>query len=416
MRFYRKSLLGDIRDQTVATNPNLKLRKYFESSDIALVFQELYMCYLKAEVDDSFDDKECFLFPIEVHAELLCLNSAGLLKILSKFGSEAHSLILTRKKTREGTWVKINWKKFRRIIQKDNTNTFSSIAKKHNLKKQEEIEQAESSPEVDLIYTLWTNTTAEVAKPKKCTDDARMSIARAIDKYGVDSITEAINNLAIGTNSPFVTSWYKVKWSLKKFMDQSNGVPNWIEDNWEASSMNPANQADNIKILEATEKDFIHTDEDVECVLNSFDDALDFVEGYNEKDINKTTFKGLISFYNSWEEACNKVFSAVDNEKGQFDIDKFGDTADRDGDQAINSCLTAPTLFKEYKDYLELKVLTKDRGKKNIPLNAGDFDWSQKHIDGFFNYYKRTGASNSSHIHYVQGYLNTIVKQRRSEE
>jgi hypothetical protein len=50
VRFYRESLIGGLRDQTVSTTVNLKLRKYFESSDLALVFQELYMSYLRAEM------------------------------------------------------------------------------------------------------------------------------------------------------------------------------------------------------------------------------------------------------------------------------------------------------------------------------------------------------------------------------
>ena len=415
MRFYRESLIGGLRDQTVATTVNLKIRRYFESSDLALVFQELYMQYLRAEVDDDFDEKEHFLFPIEVNAELLCLSPNGLLKILAKFGSDTHRLILKRKKTREGTWVKINWNKFKRIINKDSSNTFEGLSKKYKIKKQEEMEALESTPEVDDIYELWSKTSANVSKPKKLNDDVRLLIAKAIDKHGAETIEEGVKNLEAATTCPSILEWYSHKWSLKKFLSQSNGLPNWVDDEWEASAMNPGNRPkDKSGPQEMNPKDLVHDEDVIEDAVKACDDIIEYIEDHNDKDINKTTILAVGEFLNQYETAANDVFDEIDREVGVFDEDKWGKIAISDANNAEKHCLKPTTLIKHFKKYLELKVLTKDRIKNRIPINASDFNWRTHHY-AFFNYYERSGVSQEG-LEHIKFKLDKIIKESKDDK
>jgi hypothetical protein len=326
---------------------------------------------------------------------------------------------LSRRKTREGTWIKINWNKFRRIIFKDPSNTFTEISKKHKIKKQEEMEMAEASEDVDNIYDIWMESKANVSKPKKLTDDVRMLIAKAIDRYGTNTIKEAVKNLEYATTDSKIRSWYTHKWSLKKFLEQSNALPNWIGDEWEALAMNPKNAPDNKeeKQLQAEETDFIHEEEVMDDMLDTFDVALDYVEEHNNKNINMTTFESMITFFNDFDESCQKVFSDIDNEVASFNIERFGSQAERDASKAQYHCLKPSSLFNKYLKYLELKVLTNNRLKRKIPINAADFDWS-KHYEGFYEYYSKSGIDVNGMEH-IKFHLKKLVNKKmnkRSDE
>lgn len=105
----------------------------------------------------------------------------------------------------------------------------SGIYKSFEEWKSQQVEETVSPEQIKLVNDTWNeqgvfSTTSQL--PKKTSPKTR-SIAKAIEKYGIDKCLESIRNYAEILDSPF---FFKYEWDIKTFFERKNGAPEFMED------------------------------------------------------------------------------------------------------------------------------------------------------------------------------------------
>jgi predicted phage replisome organizer len=92
-----------------------------------------------------------------------------------------------------------------------------------------------SPPEIELelelkinnIFSFW-NTNKVGITHNKLTTEMKNAIATKIKKYEFENIKKAISRLCQAVHDQ--KYFYDTKWNLKNFMQQKNGLPNWLDE------------------------------------------------------------------------------------------------------------------------------------------------------------------------------------------
>lgn len=91
--------------------------------------------------------------------------------------------------------------------------------------KNELVSEKEKTSERE-IFDYWNCKTGVVKSQEESFDQNKISTA--VKKYGKDNILKVIDRLneaVLSTNY-----YYEFRWNLYKFLKQSNGIPNWLDD------------------------------------------------------------------------------------------------------------------------------------------------------------------------------------------
>ncbi|MEX6642423.1 hypothetical protein [Clostridium perfringens] len=98
-----------------------------------------------------------------------------------------------------------------------------TLSKKHISKKQSN--NIYSSKDVEEIFNYWNNK--KIIKHKELKDDTKRAINKAIKNYSIDEIKQAIDIYSEILKSDY---YFNYKWSLKDFLNRSNGISTFMED------------------------------------------------------------------------------------------------------------------------------------------------------------------------------------------
>ncbi|WP_240259630.1 hypothetical protein [Clostridium perfringens] len=82
-----------------------------------------------------------------------------------------------------------------------------------------------SSKDVEEIFNYWNNK--KIIKHKELKDDTKRAINKAIKNYSIDEIKQAIDIYSEILKSDY---YFNYKWSLKDFLNRSNGISTFMED------------------------------------------------------------------------------------------------------------------------------------------------------------------------------------------
>ena len=98
-----------------------------------------------------------------------------------------------------------------------------TLSKKHISKKQSN--NIYSSKDVEEMFNYWNNK--KIIKHKELKDDTKRAINKAIKNYSIDEIKQAIDIYSEILKSDY---YFNYKWSLKDFLNRSNGISTFMED------------------------------------------------------------------------------------------------------------------------------------------------------------------------------------------
>ena len=98
-----------------------------------------------------------------------------------------------------------------------------TLSKKHISKKQSN--NIYSSKDVEEMFNYWNNK--KIIKHKELKDDTKRAINKAIKNYSIDEIKQAIDIYREILKSDY---YFNYKWSLKDFLNRSNGISTFMED------------------------------------------------------------------------------------------------------------------------------------------------------------------------------------------
>ena len=99
----------------------------------------------------------------------------------------------------------------------DNTSIYNNLNIKSN--------NIYSSKDVEEIFNYWNNK--KIIKHKELKDDTKRAINKAIKNYSIDEIKQAIDIYSEILKSDY---YFNYKWSLKDFLNRSNGISTFMED------------------------------------------------------------------------------------------------------------------------------------------------------------------------------------------
>lgn len=168
--------------------------------------------------------------------------------------------MLDIKKTSKYTLLTvINWEMYQ---HEEGQKSIKKASKKH-----QKSTNNNDNNDINKIYSLWNDNDVGI-NHKKLTKDMSEAIDTKIKKHSFEVVKTAISRLCKAVHDE--NYYYDIKWSLKNFMQQKNGLPNWLDEGqiWNnyCSKKKGAKQATNKVGNEALElaKEF-HRKQGVEC-------------------------------------------------------------------------------------------------------------------------------------------------------
>lgn len=145
-------------------------------------------------------------------------NVRTAIKRFEKYG------FLTNKSTNRNRLITIiNWETYQLVEKNQQAN--------QQVNKQETNKQLTSNNNennsINKIYNLWNKNQVGIVHTKLPSEMAG-AIDTKIKKYGFEEVKKAIGRLCKAVHDE--DYYYNNKWNLRNFMQQKNGLPNWLDE------------------------------------------------------------------------------------------------------------------------------------------------------------------------------------------
>ena len=190
-------------------------------------------------IDRSPEEVECCIAWFVKNKMISIVDDLYMLSNWEKYQAE-DKLAQIREQNRVRQKALYDRKKAAKLIGCDNTSRESNVSvtlpnaldidKEIDIEEDKELEEENNNNNIMSVFVCW-NAQKSTIKHREINDARDKAIKKALKKYSLDDITQAIMNYDLVVRSKY---YFNFKWSLEDFLNRSNGISTFTNEgsNW----------------------------------------------------------------------------------------------------------------------------------------------------------------------------------------